>query len=346
MIKRPAAKKRPTQADVARIAKVSQAMVSYVVNNNSALSVPMETRQRILDAIDELGYVPDKIARSLRTRRTSTIACVIPDITNPFHPVFAQGLQRVAERYGYDLILYNTEREVERERKVVQSLQEGRVDGVAITPLYLSAEELRGLLEMHLPVVVQGMRTMPLQLDGFPIDTLYVNNVAAACTAVTYLIRRGHTRIGMIGGQRDTPAGYDRLLGYRQALEEYHIALDEDLVQKSDFKEEGGYHSMQALLALDDRPTAVFAASDLMAVGALVAIKEMGLRVPNDIALIGFDDIPIAKLVSPSLTTIAQFQDKLGQRAAEMLFERLNGQAGDSGRCEEMPFQLIEREST
>jgi LacI family transcriptional regulator len=344
-MKRPSTKKRPTQADVARLANVSQALVSYVLNNNATISVPVETRQRILDAIRQLGYVPDKVARSLRTRKTSTIACVIPDITNPFHPVFAQGIQNVAERYGYDLILYNTERVAERERKALLSLQQGRVDGLIITPLHLVAEDLLPLLELDIPIVVQGMRVMPLQVGGFPLDSIYINNVAAAREAVCYLIGRGHTRIGMIAGQKDTPPRQDRVLGYRQALKEHHIPLEEGLILDSDFREEGGYRSMQALLELWPQPTAVFAASDLMAIGALIAIREAGMRAPNDIALVGFDDIPIAKLVSPPLTTIAQFQDNLGNRAAEMLFERLNGTAPEGGRCEEMPFKLVVRES-
>jgi LacI family transcriptional regulator, galactose operon repressor len=343
-MRKPPTKKRPTQADVARIAGVSQAMVSYVLNNNAAISVSTDTWQRILDAIEEVGYVPDNVARSLRTRKTYTLACVIPDITNPFHPVFAQGIQHVAEQYGYDLILYNTERLAEREQKVLRSLQQRRVDGVIITALHLSAEDLVALVETDIPVVVQGS-AMPVLVRGFPLDSLYVNNIAAARTAVSFLIGREHTRIGMIAGQKDTPPRHDRVLGYRQALEQHGIPIDERLILDSDFKEEGGYRSAKLLLELSPRPTAIFAASDLMAVGAMVAIKEAGLRIPDDIAIVGFDDIPIAKLVNPALTTVAQFQEKLGQRAAEMLFERLNGTAPETGYCEEMPYELIVRES-
>ena len=186
---------------------------------------------------------------------------------------------------------------------------------------------------------------MPAQVRGFPLDSLYINNVAAARTAVAYLIGRGHTRIGLIAGQKDTPPRHDREIGYRQALQHDGIPIDEQLILDGDFKEEGGYRNAKVLLNLPARPTAIFAASDLMAVGALVAIKEAGLRIPDDIAVVGFDDIPIAKLVSPALTTVAQFQEKLGQRAAEMLFDRLNGTAPEVGYCEEMPYELIVRES-
>jgi LacI family transcriptional regulator len=273
-------KKRPTQADVARKANVSQALVSYVLNNNLTISVPAETRQRILEAIDELGYEPDRLARSLRTRKTNTIACVIPDITNPFHPAFAQGLQHVADRHGYDVILYNTERDADREHKALRSLRQGRVDGVVITPLHLGPDELLTLLDIQIPVVVQGTGVMPLQVGGLPLDSLHVNNVAAACTAVSFLIGRGHARIAFIAGQKDTPPQQDRELGYRRALEEHGIPFDHRLVQDGDFKEAGGHQAMRALLVLSPQPTAVFAASDLMAIDALIAIKEAGLKVP------------------------------------------------------------------
>lgn len=344
-MKMPGGRKRPTQADVAKLAGVSQALVSYVLNDNSNISIPDETRQKILKAIDQLGYVPDSIARSLRTRKTSTIACVMPDITNPFHTVFAKGIQDITEKHNYDLILYNTARIAVKEHKSLRLLLQRRVDGVIMTALHLKAEDFLALLERNIPVVVQGPNVMPLQVNGFPLDSLHVNDVAAARTTVSYFIERGHTRIGMIAGERDTPPRRQREFGYRQTLSEYNLPIDEDLIRGGAFKEEGGYQSMQNLLKLPDPPTAIFAASDLMAIGAMTAIKEAGLKVPNDVAVIGFDDIPIAKLISPALTTIAQFEDKLGQRAAEMLFDRLNGGGSEEGRREEMPYKLVIRES-
>jgi len=338
-------RKRPTQADVAQLANVSQAMVSYTLNNKSTVTVPLETRERILRAVEELHYVPDRVARSLRTRQTHTVACVIPDITNPFHPVFARGIQEIAEPFGYDLILYDTDHLAEKERKVLQALQQGRVDGVIMTALYVSPSEFLPLLELDMPVVIQGPIAMPIEVAGFPLDSVWVNNVAASRAAVMYLIDQGHTRIGMIAGQKDTPPRHDRLLGYQQALAERNILLDTQLIRDSMFTEAGGYRGMQELLALSPRPTAVFAASDLIAVGAILAIKEAGLRVPQDIAVVGFDDIPLAKLVSPALTTVAQFQAALGRRAAEMLFDRLQGTAPEIGRREELSFKLVVRES-
>jgi LacI family transcriptional regulator len=334
-------KKRPTQADVARLANVSQAMVSYVLNDTSTISVPPETRQRILAAMAELGYMPNKAARSLRTNKTYTIAGIIPDITNPFYPAFERGIQDVADQHGYDLIMYNTDGIAEKERKCLDSVQQGRVDGVIAVLFKLSARDLFPLLEMNIAVV--RFEAVKKQAGEYPLDNLYVDNVAAAQAGISHLISRGHTRIGMIAGERG-PAYY-RILGYRQTLAEHGLPLDEELIRSGVFAEEGGYQSMQELLRLSPRPTAVFASNDVMAMGALIAIKEAGLRVPADIAVMGFDDIPAAKLVNPPLTTMTQHQQQLGRRAAEMLFERLNGAAPERGRCEEMPYSLIIRES-
>jgi LacI family transcriptional regulator len=333
-------KKRPTQTDVAQLAGVSQTTVSHVLNNTD-IAVPTETRQRILQAMEELGYVPNITARSLRTNKTYTIAGIIPDITNPFYPAFERGIQDVAEEHGYDLIMYNTNGDLKKEQKCLRSVWQRRVDGVVAVLFNLTAKDLLPLLDMNIAVV--RLEATKKEAGEYPLDNLYVDNVAAAHRAVDYLISKGHTRIGIIVGERGP--GKFRELGYRQALTRHNIALDETLIRQADFAEKGGYQSMTELLELSPLPTAVFAANDLMAAGALMAIKQAGLRVPDDIAVIGFDNIPMAKLLTPALTTIAQRQEQLGRRAAEMLFERLSGAAPETGRCEEMPYSLIIRES-
>lgn len=332
---------RPTQADVARIAGVSQAMVSYVLNDKVVIAVPDETRQRILDAIETLGYVPDRSAQSLRTRKSYTIACVIPDITNPFYPAFERGIQDVAEAHGYDFITYNTDGTAEKELKCLRSLQRGHVDGVIATLFHLKPEQMRPLWERDMAVVrFEPRRPRPTPA---PLDFLYLDNHAAARAMVCYLVERGHTRIGMIAGQQGPRSA--RVRGYRDALTSEGIPADETLIRNSGFTEQGGYQGMRQLLALIPRPTAVFAANDLIALGALMAAREVGLGVPGDIALAGFDDIPAARLVSPALTTVAQFEQSIGQRAASMVLDRLSGATAGVGRCEEMPYSLVVRES-
>ena len=328
---------------MARLASVSQATVSYVLSGKAAISVPEATRRRVLGAVEELGYVPNGAARSLRTQRTSTIAAVIPDITNPFYPAFERGVQGVAEAGGYDLIVYNTGGVAERERRCVRSLQQGRVDGVVAVFFHLKVGDLRPLLERNVALVrLEAVKKGASGLD-LPFDNLYVDNVAASRAAVEHLIGRGHERVGMISG--GSGPGQARASGYRAALAANGLPMGDRLVRDGAFTADGGHDAMRDFLEGPYPPTAVFAANDVMAMGALVALREAGLRVPGDVAVVGFDDVPAAALITPRLTTVAQFQENLGVRAAEMLLERLDGTAPEHGRSEEMPYELIVRES-
>ena len=333
--------RRPTQEDVAKLAGVSQSTVSQVLNRNDS-AIPEETRQRILGAMDQLGYVPNKFAQSLRTKKTFMIASIIPDITNPFYPAFQRGIQSVTNQKNYDLIIYDTDEKEENEKRSLMSLERAGVDGAIVSLFHHGVEHLRPLIEQGIPVVY--WRGRPLEKDLI-IDLIFVDNVAMAKTAVSYLIGKGHTRIGMIAGLEDTPPRQDRIRGFCEALKEHNLPLDEILIQDGDFTETGGYQGMKKLLSLKPRPTAVFAANDLMALGAMLSIREAKLRIPEDIALVGLDDIPAAKLVHPPLTTISQMQEDIGRIAAEMIFERIEGTAPDKPRLVEMPYKFIVRAS-
>jgi len=333
--------RRPTQEDVAKLAGVSQTAVSQVLNRNDS-AIPEETRQRILGAMDQLGYVPNKFAQSLRTKKTFMIASIIPDITNPFYPAFQRGIQSVTNQKNYDLIIYDTDEKEENEKRSLRSLASAGVDGAIVSLFHHGVEHLRPLIEQGIPVVY--WRGGPREKESL-IDLIFVDNVAMAKTAVSYLIGKGHTRIGMIAGLEDTPPRQDRIRGFCEALKEHNLPLDEILIQDGDFTETGGYQGMKKLLSLKPRPTAVFAANDLMALGAMLSIREAKLRIPEDIALVGLDDIPAAKLVHPPLTTISQMQEDIGRIAAEMIFERIEGTAPDKPRLVEMPYKFIVRES-
>jgi LacI family transcriptional regulator len=334
--------RRPTQADVAKLAGVSQSAVSQVLNRND-FAIPEETRQRVLAAVDQLGYVPNKFAQSLRTQKTYTIASIIPDITNPYYPAFQRGIQSVTNQHDYDLIIYDSEEKEENERRSLRSLERAGVDGAIVTLFYHGVKHLRPLIEQNIPVVF--LRGRSIEIEDLIIDRIYINNVSMAKTAASYLIKKGHTRIGMIAGLEDTPPRQDRIRGFCKALKEHHLPLNEVLIQDGDFTEKGGYQGMKKLLELKPLPTAVFAANDLMAFGAMTAIREANLEIPKDIALVGIDDIPAAKFVHPPLTTISQMQENIGRRAAEMIFERIEGTAPDRPRLVEMRFELIIRES-
>ena len=336
-------RRRPTQADVARLAAVSQPLVSYVLSGDPNAPVAPETRARVMAAIAELGYVPSHAARSLRSQRALAIGAIIPDITNPFYPAFARGIQNVAEREGYDLIAYNSDGLLERERKFMQSALAGRVDGVILSPFQITMDELADVSDMDIPVVALTSRS-PIA-GRAPVDTVHVDSIRAARQAVEHLIARGHVRIGMIAGEIGTPPREDRVLGYLQALEAHGLLADEMLVRGADFNEDGGYRAAHDLLRLCPRPTAIFAANDLMAMGAMAALHELGLRVPQDVGIVGFDDIPAARLLAPPLTTVAQYPDRLGERTAELLLERLRGDGPPYSREILMPAELVVRES-
>jgi LacI family transcriptional regulator len=336
-------RKRPTQDDVARIAGVSQTVVSLVLNDRSLVAISPETRQRVLTAIDDLGYVPDGSARSLRTRKTLIIASLIPDITNPFYPAFERGIQDVADANDYDLIAYNTDGNRAKELRCLRSMQRARVDGIIATPFQLTADDFAPLLENGVPVVMFG--ELVSEPARAPFDSIFVNDYTAAGELVAYLLGRGYLPLGMIAASEDHLRREGRTVAYRQVLAGSTLPQKELLARGEDPTEAGGYAAMQTLLAGSPRPRAVFAANDMMAMGAMVAIREAGLRVPEDIAVAGFDDIPVARLLNPPLTTVAQFPERLGRRAAELLFERLHGTFTGEGRRLEMPYELMVRAS-
>ncbi len=305
------------------------------------MSVPEETRARVLAAMHELGYVPNRAARSLRKSKTLTIASIIPDIANPFYPAFVRGIQDVADAEGYDLMMYNSDGAADKERKYLRSMEQGRADGIVGVFFHAGARDLAVLLEQGIPVVrLEAMRKPAGELA---LDNIFVDSVTAARDAVHFLIERGYRRVAMLG---NTPGpGEARQQGYRQALHAAKLPLNEDYIIPCDFTEAGGYQGMQRLLALPVQPDAVFAANDLMAVGALAAVHAAGRRIPADIAVMGFDDIPLARQLNPPLTTVCQFQTQLGCRAAELLLERLTGRYTGPGRSEEMPYEIVVRGS-
>ncbi len=320
---------------------MSRTTVSYVLSNDESVSIPDATRQRVWDAIRALDYTPNRAAQRLRTQRTFTIAGIIEDITNPFHPAFERGIQDVAERYGYDLIMYNTDADRAKERKALDAALRNRVDGVIGSFSTIGMNDFEPLLSHDIPMVWLTGQPPAQSLPG--LDVVYVDNVRAAQTAVFYLVDKGHRRIGMLAGHGAPQA--DRLIGYRQALVQRGLPVSNSLVQGQRFSIEEGKQAMRVLLALNEPPTAVFAASDLLAVGAMLTIREYGLRIPEDVAIVGFDNIFVAEVVTPSLTSIALHQDQLGHRCGELLMERIRGLALDEGRAVEMPFDLVIRES-
>ncbi len=299
-------------ADVARQAGVSPSTVSHVIN--ASRFVRDETRERVLSAMRELNFQPNAVARNLRTKRTQMIALVIPDITNPYFPEVARGVQDAAEENDYVVVLCNSDRTLSREVRLLNTLRQQRVEGVILNPSEVTREDLHRLRDVGISVVLIGS-----QIDDPEFDLVMVDNVQGACDAVKHLIELGHRRIGLVGGPRTTSSGIQRYQGYVRGLNEHGLAVDDDLIAECDFTYEGGHECMTRLLA-HRPPTAVFVANDVMALGAMTAVEEVGLTIPDDVSLVGFDDIPEASRAK--LTTIAQPKYQTGVEATRLLFER------------------------
>ncbi|WP_375450732.1 LacI family DNA-binding transcriptional regulator [uncultured Devosia sp.] len=330
--------RRPTQKDVARVAGLSQATVSMVLSGTAG-DTPTETLSRINNAIRELDYVPNRFAQALKTSKTMTIACIVPDISNPFYPSLMRGIQSVADGLRYDVIAVNTDGLAERERHFLDWSRQGRVDGVIGVFWTLRAPDFAVLIGDGVPVV----RFENTRKEGgdFAIDNIFVDSRRAAYEMTRYLLGKGHHTIAMIAGRGGTQAV--RVDGYLAAMHE--AGAVPNVVIDDDFNETGGGRAALAILDHPARSSAIFAANDLMAIGAMQAVRERGLSIPQDIAIAGFDDISSARLVWPGLTTVAQFQYQMGVRAAEILMERLKGQGLPTGVAHEMPFSIIERGS-
>jgi DNA-binding LacI/PurR family transcriptional regulator len=328
-----------TIKDVAQAAQVSTATVSHVINGTRYVSE--EVKRRVLQAMERLNYQPNAIARGLRTKKTHLLALVIPDITNAFFTDLARGFQDAADQKDYVVVVCNTDRALDRELRFLDMLRQQRVDGLVLNPAMVTAEDLKRLLRAQIAVVLIGS-----QIDDPDFDLVMVDNVRGGSDAVQYLIDLGHRRIGLVSGPMTTSSGSQRCQGYRQALERNSLPYTASLVVEASFTYEGGYEGMQKLLRLDPLPTAVFATSDVMALGVKKAIEDAGLRIPDDLSLIGFDDIPRVSLIHPMLTTIAQPRYQMGWEAAQMLIERVEHGSSLQRRKLVMEHRLVVREST
>jgi LacI family transcriptional regulator len=330
---------RPTQKDIALAAGVSQATVSIVLNKAETSAVPTATRDRILKLAGELGYQPNHPARILRSARTMTLACIVPDITNPFYPGLVRGLQTTAAPGGYAVLIYDTDGTPEGERRALDWLQQGRADGAVGMFYHHRASDLVDVARNALPLVLLGRQAAGR--GGPPIDSVFIDNIAASAAMTRWLIGRGHRRIAMIvaeyGPSRVRAEGYETVM--REA------GLAPQLVVDTAYSAEAGVRAMRTLLADGrERPTAVFGANDMLAIGAMQAVRDAGLAIPDDVAIVGFDDIPTANLLG--LTTVRQPEFELGALAARTLMERLEpGGMTPAGKDLELRFEIVDRSS-
>lgn len=329
--------------DVAREANVSQSTVSRVLSHApSSIPISEATKQRVMAAVKKLDYHPNQYARSLRGQKNRMIGIMIADIRNPFYHPLVRAVQDVAFQHHYDVMIANSDHTREKELLFCESIVRRPLDGVIIIPYHLTDKDLDDLIA-RTGVAVGAIGNHIQHPD---IDVAWGNDGLASYRAVRWLIeQRGHQRIAMICADPDFPVIKRRHGGFQRAMEEAGLSVPEEYVVCGDWSFEYGQRAIRILLQLPEPPTAVFAANDTLAIGALEAVEEMAYRVPKDIAIIGFDDVPEAQWVRPKLTTIAQYPGEMGQKLAQALFERIEGKHSPQRQVFEISCRFVERES-
>ncbi len=329
--------------DVAKLAGVSQSTVSRVLNQSVTL-VPIseETRQKILNAIQELGYQPNMIARSLRTQRSQMIAVMIGDISNAFYHPIVRAVQDVARAYDYDVLISNSDHIYENEVRFLETVLRRPVDGIIMAPHRLTTEDLdKFITRSQIPIVALGA-----QVQHPAVDVVGGTSEPATYDAVMWLIQeRGHRRVGFIGTLDEMPPGPARYRGYQRAMETSGLVIEHNFAHHGDFTLEGGKLAMQNFLKQENPPSAIFVANSPMAIGAILAAQAAGCTVPGDFSIMGFDDIPEATIIHPTLTTVTRDLPNIGRQVAEILFERIDGRAEGQGRFFQSGWKLTIRES-
>jgi DNA-binding LacI/PurR family transcriptional regulator len=318
---RQAAAARPRRSpatirDVAKRAGVSMATVSRAFSNSDM--VREELVQRVLEAARDLSYQPSRAARTLRAGTSQTVGVVIPDLQNPFFTAVVRGLDRVLRQAGYSLLLGNSDEDPAREEELLLTLRAEGVAGIIFVPINAGTSTYQTLLDSHRPIV--AVDRLPMRLK---VDLVTVANALGARTAVEHLLARGHRRVAFLGGPSKHSTAVERESGYVAALEAAGLRPQARLIYRGDFSEAGGYQGIQELWRGRHPPTAVFIANNLMTLGGLRALHERGLRIPGDVALVGFDDMPWAASLNPPLTAIAQPELEIGRSAGELLLARI-----------------------
>jgi LacI family repressor for deo operon, udp, cdd, tsx, nupC, and nupG len=323
-------------SDVAKLANVSPATVSRVLSNPELVS--KETRQKVLDVINEVNYKPHIVARQFRTKETKIILVVVPDITSAFFSKVLRGIEHVAVNNGYQVILGDTENDIEREKEYINLLLQKQADGMVLLTARLNKTNLEEISE-HFPMVLACE-----YMDGLNVPTVSIDNISSARKATEHLIKLGHTKIAHITGPINVILSRDRMRGYQQAMMSHDLDIDSAYIQEGDFSFESGYNQTLKLLALENPPTAVFAFNDEMAMGAIKAAKDSGLKAPEDLAVVGFDNVKMSSVIEPNLTTINQPKYEIGKKAMELLLKLINGEAINKKKFV-MKDELIIRES-
>jgi DNA-binding LacI/PurR family transcriptional regulator len=347
--RRPSGRLRyPTVVDIAALAGVAPMTVSRVINQSG--SVSPEVRKRVQRVIDKLEYHPNALARSLKSRRTRMVGILLPDIQNPFAGQLAGSIQQVLQEHGYSAFICTTEQSMEREQAALGAFFDHRVEGIVVATMETPAgsEALARFMRRGMPIVVVGRE--PGQL---PTDRVTADHRQGGRDAVEHLVSLGHTRIGYVGVSPSNGPRLRRFQGFADALRDHSLPLPDHFVAGPEIDigpgystQADGYHGMKRLLALPDRPTAVCVRNDYTAMGAILAARQLGFSIPDDIAIVGFDNVPLSEFTAPPLTTVDQPTVEEGRRVALLLLERIEGPSGREPTEVCLECRLIVREST
>jgi len=327
-----------TIKDVAQHAQVSVATVSHVINDTRF--VAEATRVRVQQAIEALRYVPSALARSLKSNRTHTVGMMIPNSSNPYFAEIIRGIEDTFYEAGFNVILCNSDDDPIKQGNYVRLLTEKQVDGLIVMSSGSDVELLDTLRAARMPQVV-----VDREIDDLAADLVEVNHEAGGFLATQHLLKLGHRRIGCIAGPLGLSSARERVQGYRRALAEAGVTVDDRLIRGADFTSAGGLAAMTSLLDSARRPTAVFASNDLMAIGAICAAAQRGLRIPQDVSVVGFDDIALAAHSNPPLTSVVQPKHQTGQLAAQLLLERIADPSRALQRTILQPSLLVRQSS-
>ncbi|MDM5316968.1 LacI family DNA-binding transcriptional regulator [Fictibacillus sp. b24] len=329
----------PTIKDVAKHANVSIATVSRIVNGLPGYSE--ETKKKVQQSIEALGYQPNAIARGLINKRTQTIGVLFPEVSGMLSSEVLEGVENAAHDGGFSVIVCNTTSSGKRTVKYLRLLQEKRVDGIIFASEDVKEEYYKIFQEMQVPVVLVSTAS-----THYKLPFVRVNDYEGAYEATEYLIQKGHTEIGMIGGSHHDPiAGVPRMQGFKEALQKHGLPFSDNHVTTNEgYRFQNGKESLPLLLKKLPQMTALFAASDEMAIGAMSAAHELGIKVPQELSIIGYDNLKIAEMCYPALTTVSQPLKDMGQTAGEILVNLIKGEQKEA-ESRYMPFSIIERQS-
>ncbi|ACS80604.1 substrate-binding domain-containing protein [Maridesulfovibrio salexigens] len=327
-----------TIKDVAKLAGVSTSTVSHVLNRTRFVSD--EKRELVERAVEELNYRPSSIARSLKVQQTRTLGMLVTASRNPFFAEVVHGVERRCYERGYTLFLCNTEGDINRMEANLDALEEKRVDGLLLLCSEVN-DEIINLIEAERSVPIVVFDWGP---ESDNVDRIYDNSLSGARLATKYLIAKGHTDIGCIAGPQDRRSAKERLEGYRQAMVETGLPVRDEWIVEGDYGCEGGVEAMHYLFGLDKLPSAVFVCNDMMAIGMLSEAVRLGVRVPQDLSVIGYDNVYISRFTAPALTTIHQPKKEIAARAVDTLIDRLSSKRIEGLQIKVEP-SLVERES-